>query len=75
MARRIRPVSFIGLGRMCLVYGWFVLPPKGEQQGDGYAMPHDMYGICPYAMVMHAMLCRVMCSCERLFQLPYSRKK
>ena len=27
-------------------------PPSGEQWGDEYGMPHNMYDVCPYAMIV-----------------------
>ena len=49
MARRICPVSVVALGRIGLVYGWFVPPPWGGQRGDEHDMPHDMYAPMPVA--------------------------
>ena len=52
VARRICPVSVVLLGRVGLVYGWSMPPPSGEQWGDEYGMPHNMYDVCPYAMIV-----------------------
>ena len=72
VARIICPVSDVLLGRVGLVYGWSMPPPSGEQWGDEYGMPHNMYDVCPYAMVMYAMIytCHVVCACVCMYGSP-----